>query len=160
MSEKTTLDRTDCGIIAALQKDARLSNKELAAAVGLAPSSCLERVRRLVARGVLRGFHARVDPAALGIGLEAMISIRLGRHSRDVIDRFREHLASLPEVVGSYHIAGADDFLVHVAVRDAGHLRTLALDAFTTRPEVTHMETALVFGHDRSRELPNYAGEA
>ena len=74
MEQKPRLDRTDCEILAELQKNARLSNKELAARIGLAPSSCLERVRRLASAGVLRGYHAQVDPGALGIGLEAMVA--------------------------------------------------------------------------------------
>ena len=77
------LDRIDCTILEALQNDARLSNKELAARVGLAPSSCLERVRRLREDGILRSAHFVVDPHALGIGLQAMIAIRLHKHDRE-----------------------------------------------------------------------------
>ena len=95
---KTPLDRIDFEILAALQEDARLSNKELAARIGLAPSTCLVRVRRLVEAGVLRGFHADIDPAALGVGLMAMISVRLSRHARDTVETFRQHVLSLPEV--------------------------------------------------------------
>jgi DNA-binding Lrp family transcriptional regulator len=76
------LDRIDRALVRALQKDARLSNKELAAQVGLAPSSCLERVRRLRRTGVLRGFHADVAPEALGVGLQALIAVQLRQHSR------------------------------------------------------------------------------
>ncbi|MFT7677663.1 MAG: DNA-binding Lrp family transcriptional regulator [Planctomycetota bacterium] len=148
------LDRIDFGILVALRKDARISNKELAALVQLAPSSCLERVRRLRSSGALRGFHADVDPEALGIGLEALISVRIQRHSRDQLEQFQAHVLSLPETTHVYHVAGANDFLVHVQVRDAAHLRDLALDSFTTRPEVEHMETNLIFSHRQSYLLP------
>ena len=77
------LDQIDVAILVALQNDARLSNKELAARVGLAPSSCLERVRRLDRDGVIRGYHARLHPPAVGMGLEAMISIRLDRQTSE-----------------------------------------------------------------------------
>jgi len=160
MGARTTLDRIDFEILGALQKDGRLSNKELAAKVKLAPSTCLERVRRLIANGAIQGFHAAVDPAVLGIGLEAFVSIRIRRHSRTLIDSFREHALALPETVTVYHVAGANDFLVHVAVRDAAHLRDLALDAFTTRDEVEHMETSLIFGHRANRVLPNHAADS
>lgn len=149
-----TLDRTDCEIIRHLQNNARLSNKELAAAVGVAPSTCLERVRRLVADGVLRGYHADVDPHAVGVGLQAMVAVRLGQHARAGVEAFQAHALGLPEVVQVYHTTGANDFLVHVAVRDAEHLRDLALTAFTERPEVVHIETALLFAHHRSPGLP------
>ena len=157
MGQKTKLDRTDCEILAELQRNARLSNKELAAKIRLAPSSCLERVRRLVAAGILRGYHAQVDPGALGIGLEAMVAIRIAKHSRELIDDFQRHVSSIDEVVATYHVGGANDFLIHVAVRDAGHLRTVVLESFSTRPEVVHIETSLVFEHEYRWELPNYA---
>lgn len=143
------LDRIDREIVAALANNARLSNKELAARVGLAPSSCLERFRSLVRDGVLTGFHAAVDAKALGLTLEAMISVRLKQHTRENFEEFRAHLQGLPEVLDAYHVAGANDFLVHVRVADADHLRDFAIDAFTTRPEVGHLETALVFEHVR-----------
>jgi DNA-binding Lrp family transcriptional regulator len=143
------LDRIDREILVALSNNARLSNKELAAKVGLAPSSALERFRRLTRDGWLRGFHADVDPRAFGLGLEAMISVRLKQHSRDQFETFRLYVQTLPEVVAAYHMAGGNDFLVHVRARDAEHLRDFAIDAFTTRPEVGHLETALVFEHLR-----------
>jgi DNA-binding Lrp family transcriptional regulator len=153
-------DRIDDAILSALQNNARMSNKELAVEVGLAPSSCLERVRRLQRRGVLRGYRAQVDPAALGIGLEAFVSVTLTQHSRTVVEAFREHVRGLRETVGVYHVAGQADFLVHVAVRDADHLRDLALDAFTTREEVSRLNTSLIYEHLRQPVLPNYAVDA
>lgn len=149
--ETDPLDRIDREIVAALANNARLSNKEIAARVGLAPSSCHERVKRLIGSGVLRGFHADVDPAALGLGLEAMISVRMKEHSRENYDRFRAHLLSLSEVAGIYHTSGENDFLVHVLVRDAHHLRDFAIDSIITRPEVGHIETGLIFEHVRAR---------
>lgn len=148
------LDQTDLLILGLLQKSARISNKRLAERVGLAPSTCLERVRRLIELGVVRGFHADVDLSHMGIGLQAMIAVRLHRHSRELVESFRNHVLALPEVCSVYHVAGGDDFLVHVAVQDADHLRDLALDAFTTRPEVDHIETRLIFEHTSTWRLP------
>lgn len=148
------LSRIDFAILAALQNDARLSNKELAARVGLAPSSCLERVRRLRAEGVLIGFRAQVDPRALGITLQALVFVRLARHARKQVKAFRQHSLSLAETIGVYHVAGHHDFLVHVGVRDANHLRDLALDAFTSRHEVARIETHLIFEHTPRPQLP------
>ena len=153
------MDRIDNAILVAMQNDGRISNKELAAAVGLAPSSCLERVRRLQESGVITGFRAEVDPAAMGIRLQAFVLVRLEQHSRDLVESFRDHVVSLPEVVGVYHVAGQEDFVVHVAVRDAEHLRNLTLDAFTTRPEVSRLNTALVYEHFAQPVWPNYVLE-
>jgi DNA-binding Lrp family transcriptional regulator len=151
------IDRIDARILGELQKDARLSNKELAARVELAPSSCLERVRRLRREGILRGFHAEVEPGALGIGLEALIAVRLTRHSRDLMRRFRSRVDPLPEVVAVFHVGGRNDFLLHVAVRDVEHLRNFALDALTGLEEVAHLETSLIFEHAPRRPLPDYS---
>lgn len=145
------LDRIDRQILAYLQNNARLSNKELAARVGLAPSSCLTRVRRLERSGALRGYHADVDARALGVTLEALVTVRLEKHVRSEIAGFERHLSGLLEARSWYHLAGANDYLVHVAVRDAEHLREFVLQAFSTRAEVAHMETALIFSHHRNQ---------
>jgi DNA-binding Lrp family transcriptional regulator len=153
------LDRTDSRIIRELQNNARLSNKELAARVGLAPSSCLERVRKLQQNGILKGFHAEVDPSALGVGLGAMISIRLSRHSREIVEGFQQYALSLPEVSALCYLAGPTDFVVQVGVRDSEHLRDLILEAFTTREEVDHIETAIIFNHAQRWVLPDYLAQ-
>src|SRR5450631_2017687 len=150
------LDRIDFVLIDLLQKDSRLSNKELASAVGLAPSSCLARVQRLRAEGVLKGAHTEVDPEALGIALQALIAVQLRQHSRAQVKAFWKHIMGLPEVRAVFHVAGTHDFQVHVAVRDAHHLRDLALDAFTTRSEVAHIQTSLIFEVAKGKVLPNY----
>ena len=145
-----SLDRIDRAILGELQQNARLTNKELASRVGLAESSCLERVRRLTSAGVLRGFHAEVDARALGVGLQALIAIRLTRHSRAVVESFRQSMLALPAAVSVFHVAGANDFLVHVAVGDTDELRDLVLSEFTARPEVAHVETSLIYEHARN----------
>jgi DNA-binding Lrp family transcriptional regulator len=149
------LDRTDRELIAALQDDARLSNKALAARVRIAPSTCSERLKRLEAAGVFRGFHADVDPTVLGIGLQAMITVRLRRHAAEEVEAFRIHATSMAEVVSVSHVTGRNDFLIHVVVRDADHLRQLAVSGFTTLPEVDHIETSLIFEHVGKGALPD-----
>ncbi len=138
------LDRIDRELVVELQKNARMSNKELAALVGLSPSSCLERVRRLRERGVFSGFHAAVDPALLGRPTQALISVRLQVHHRHLIDDFYDHVLRLPESSAVFHVTGSDDYVVHVAVPDTEHLRSLVLD-LTARDEVEHVETRLIF---------------
>lgn len=160
----TELDRIDFRILDALQNNGRLSNKELAAHVHLSPSSCWERVRRLQKEGVLKGYHAEVDPKALGIGLQALIGVSLSRHTREAVESFQAHALATREVMAVYHVTGATDFLVHVAVQDAKHLRDLALEAFTTHPEVANLETSLIFQGDRKAgypipEVPDTFGE-
>ena len=153
------LDRIDHKIVRLLRNNARLSNKELAKAVGLAPSTCLVRTRMLQQSGVLTGFKAEVNPAALGVGLQAMIQVRLKRHFKPDVEAFRQHALELPEVVRLYHVAGPIDFLVHVWTKDSEHLRDLAMTAFTARREVSHIETELIFEHVSCQELPAFLEE-
>ena len=153
---KQPKDRIDLRILTALQKNARRSNKELAAEVGLSESSCLERVRRLQRDGVLTGFHAAIDPEAMGVRLQAMILIRLHKHSRDVVESFRDYMLTLSEVVDVYLVGGAYDFMIHVQVPDSTYLRDMELDKITVRPEVVHVETSLIFEHSRNSKLAEY----
>lgn len=154
MGSNAALDRTDLAILGLLQNDARLSVKEIAAAVGLAPSSVHGRIRHLRDAGVLRGAHADVDPRALGIGLEALLMIGLSKHERDTVDRFLDDAVSLPEVRAAFLLTGRYDVIVHVAVRDTQHLKDLALDHFTSRPAVTRIETSIIFDARRQHALP------
>jgi DNA-binding Lrp family transcriptional regulator len=153
---KKILDRIDYEILALLRNNARISNKEIARQVGLAASTCLVRMRLLQTSGVISGFHAEIDPASLGIGIQAMIAVRLRRHFKPDVVAFRSHALGLPEVVQLYHVAGPIDFLIHVWARDSDHLRDLAMTAFTSRKEVSHIETELIFEHVRSAEIPSF----
>lgn len=152
------LDRIDRRILRLLRNNARMPNKDLADRAQIAPSTALERVRKLHEAKVILGYHAEVAPLAIGIGLQAMVAIRMTRHSRDSLEAFQAHLRQLPEVLAFYHVAGKDDFLVHVGVRDTRHLRDFELAAFTQREEVAHIETHLIFEFRRNPELPIYAG--
>ena len=150
------LDRIDYQIVGLLRKNARLSNKEIAKQVGLAPSTCLVRTRMLQQSGAITGFKAEVNPLALGVGLQAMIAVRLKRHFKPDVEAFRQHALDLPEVVRLYHVAGPIDFLCHVWTKDPEHLRDLAMTAFTAREEVSHIETELIFEHISCCDLPEF----
>jgi DNA-binding Lrp family transcriptional regulator len=150
----TYLDRIDHGLLHTLQADGRATIKELAAAVGLSTSATHDRVRRLQETGVIAGYHAELDPTAIGIGLQALVQVQLRQHSRGTVDAFRAHALALPETLAVTHVTGVMDFLVHVGVRDSQHLRDLALDAFTTRPEVARLETSIVYEHVTSWAWP------
>jgi len=150
------LDRIDFEILEALQNDARLSNKQLAAQVGLAQSSCLLRVRSLVERNIISGVHAEVSPEALGIGVQALIAVRLVQTSRDAFRALRAYVTTLPEVLAVLHVSGAADLQLHVAVRDVGHLRDLICDRLATRKEVDRCESSIIYSFTRNPRLPRY----
>ncbi|MFF0574860.1 Lrp/AsnC family transcriptional regulator [Streptosporangium saharense] len=139
------MDELDSEIVRLLQTDARQSNRELARQLGVAPSTCLERVRSLTRRGVIRGYHADIDPAALNRGTQAMISVRVRPPSREVIDTFQRTAAALPEVLSVFVVAGDEDFLLHVAVQDLDHLHAFLLDRLSKRREIVGFKTSVIF---------------
>ncbi|MCP2362273.1 DNA-binding Lrp family transcriptional regulator [Nonomuraea thailandensis] len=139
------MDELDSAIVRLLQTDARQSNRELARQLGIAPSTCLERVRALTRRGVIRGYHADIDPAALNRGVQAMVSVQVRPLSRAVINAFKTSAAEMPEVLSVFVLAGGDDFLLHVGVQDLDHLHGFLLDRLSKRKEIVGFRTSVVF---------------
>lgn len=128
-----------------MQKNARLSNKELAASTNLAESTCLQRVRKLEADGIIKSYRATIDHEAFGVQLEAMIAIKLRQHSRESLYTLYQHVQTIPEVLTAYYTSGEADLLVHVGVRDAAHLRLVLEDRLATRKEIGQTQTSIIF---------------
>jgi len=141
------LDRIDRALIAALSGNARASGASLAAATGVAESTVSLRLRRLQRQGVITGYRADVDLVAAGVALQALVAVRLAKHSRGQIDAFRQAAPHWPGVLAIFHTSGADDYLLHVAARDAEELRDFVLDYLTGHPAVAHTQTTLIFEH-------------
>jgi len=155
MPLSTELDAVDLAILASLQEDGRRSVKALAADAGIAQSTCAERLRGLLARGIVKGFRAEVDLARLGRGEQAIIGVRVRPHSRALADALVKECLTMPEVLRVMHVAGPDDFLVHVAVADTSALRDFVLDQLTARREVAAVQTYLIFDQwERPRQAP------
>lgn len=129
--------------------DARQTNRELARAVGIAPSTCLERVRTLRDRRVITGFHAEVDLAALNRGVQALLHVQVRPLSRTVIDGFKAYAMALPEVLSVFVVAGGDDFLVHVAVPTVDSLHGFLMDKLSGRREIAGFRSSIIYQHAR-----------
>lgn len=147
------MDELDSALLRLLQQDGRRTNRDLAQELGIAPSTCLERVRSLRERGVLLGFHAEVDLASMGRGLQAMIAVRVRPPTRAVIEQFQAFVARMPEVISVFVLTGTDDFLIHVAVRDTDHLHSVVLDKLTERQELADVRTSVIYGHLRQNVI-------
>jgi DNA-binding Lrp family transcriptional regulator len=146
---RADLDDVDRRILAALHADARISNSALADTVGIAPSTCHGRVRRLQDIGVIRGFYTDIDPAAIGLSLQAMISVSLQANARGKIHNFIEQIRGKPQVMDVYFLAGADDFIIHVAARDTDDLRSFVVENLNADSDVSGTQTSLIFEHLR-----------
>ena len=143
------IDAVDRVILAILSDDARITNQSLAERAGIAPSTALVRMRSLRERGVIRGFHAEVDLAALGRPLEALIAVRLTAHAREQIDAFTATIRALPGVLMVFHLTGVTDYLVWVAAADPQDLREFVVDHIASHPAVSHAETSIIYEHRR-----------
>lgn len=138
---KMNLDETDVKILAELQRDARLSNVELAERVHLSPSPCLRRTKRLEESGVIRGYRADLDRSLVGLGLTVFVEIKVDRHSRRNADGLATALAELPEVVSCCMVSGAADFLVELVVPDLPAYERLLSDRLLTLPMVADIRS-------------------
>lgn len=146
-------DEVSLRLLRELQKNARRSNRELARVVGVADSTCLERVRGLQESGVIEGYTAEVNLEALDRGLRAMIAVRIHPKSRDAVESFREFVLSLREVLDVFVVSGSDDFQVLVAVRDPHELESFILDHIAHYPSVADVRASLVYEHLRRRPV-------
>ena len=154
------LDDTDRAMLEILAADARITNQELAQRVGVAPSTALTRLRALRQNGVIHGFHAEVDLAALGRPLQALVAVRLAVHAREQIDAFTDAVRALPGVLMVFHLTGVTDYLVWVAAADAQDLREFVVDHLATHPSVAHAETSLIYEHKRGPGIWGHADPA
>lgn len=139
----------DKAIVRSLQRNARQTNRALALAADLAPSSTLSRVRDLEQRDVILGYHADVDLAALGRNLQALVFVRLQPKSDEVIQSFIDHVWALPETIGLQIITGNEDLVIHLAIRDPEQLQRVILKEISSFPGVYDERTSLLFENRR-----------
>ena len=146
------MDTADLRILQSLQHNARVANADMARTCRLAPSTTLERVRRLEDRGVIKNYRARLDGPSLGFELQAMVMISLGRHQANPIEGFETAIHALPEVRACYHVTGRYDYLVQVVVRDITHLRELLTKRLAAIRGVEKEETFIVLSATKEDE--------
>lgn len=144
---RTPIDDTDRRILDVLAVEGRIPNNALAERVGIAPSTCLSRVRALLEHGVIRGFYADIDPEAVGHAIQAIIAVRLQVDARNVVRSFANRLARMPEVRNVFFVAGGQDFFVQVVAQDTAKLRQFVVVNLSGSPEVASTETNVVLEH-------------
>lgn len=150
LREAVVLDAVDRQIIEQLQLNGRMTNAELAERVGIAPSTCVARVRSLVSRRIITGFTASVDPAVMGMTLQVLVSVTIRSGARQRISEFSEELRSLPEVLQLFFLGGVEDFIIHLAARDSDHVRDFVMEHLSAHPAVSSTRTSIVFSHHQN----------
>ncbi|MBO9451555.1 Lrp/AsnC family transcriptional regulator [Tropicibacter sp. R16_0] len=151
------IDRTDQRILALLSKDARITNKELSHEVGLAPSSVHDRLKRLYEQGLIAGTYADVRLDKLGLSLKALLFIQMSEHKKTDLEQMLNEILKIPEVRAGWMISGRFDAVVEVLAADTSHLHRLVVQRFSSRAEISRIETSIVFEsvtqHDLDKTL-------
>jgi Lrp/AsnC family leucine-responsive transcriptional regulator len=137
-----SLDTIDRHIVATLQEDGRRTNVDVADAVGLSPSPCLRRIKRLEEHGVIRGYVALLEPARLGLGLLAYVSVKLEKRGKMPMDEFRARVQGWPEVLACYAMTGEMDYLLRVQVEDLSHFSRFVMDQLLHQPGVVDVKSS------------------
>ena len=138
------MDRIDHAILTNLQENARISNVDLATAVGLSPSACLRRVSQLEKIGIIDGYHAALNAAKLGHDVLVLVQITLEGQSAEMLAEFEAAAAKIPQVLAVFLIAGESDYILRVAARDVGDFGRLHADHLSALPHVLRMESSFV----------------
>ncbi|MBO6536303.1 MAG: Lrp/AsnC family transcriptional regulator [Balneolaceae bacterium] len=138
------LDDVDKEILRILQKEGRISNKDLAERINLTTTPTLERVRRLEREGVISGYEAKVNPETIDLGLNAFVTITLSAHRLRLLDEFTNEVKAIPEILACYNTTGDGDFLLHIVAKDVEDYERIMRTKLATLPDVQRMYTSIV----------------
>jgi Lrp/AsnC family leucine-responsive transcriptional regulator len=145
------LDSKDIQILRLLLNNARLSNKEIAAKVEIAQSS--DRIKKLIHKGYFKGAFAQIDQKKLGLNIEVMLAIKLNKQHRSIIADFKEKASKFPGVIQLFHMAGNNDFILHIGVKDSDELRSFILDRLSTLDYIQSTETTMVLHNEKVNNI-------
>jgi len=138
------LDRFDARILAELQRDGRLPVVDLAEAIGLSPTPCARRIRALESAGVIEGYAALINPARVGLAVQAIVQVKLTEHTDETVARFERDIALLEEVTSCMAMTGAFDFILQVFARDLDSLGMVILKRLLRIPHVRDVQSSVV----------------
>lgn len=143
-SSETSLDAIDLALLKALQANAKMSSKELAASVGLSITPTYERIKRLERRGVIQGYTVQLDAKKMGFELEVLCNISLKLHSKEMIEAFEMEIIKLKEVLQVYHVAGNFDYLLHIQAEDMDSYSHFLKHKLASIPNIAQVQSSFV----------------
>jgi Lrp/AsnC family leucine-responsive transcriptional regulator len=141
---RARLDAFDRRILAVLLENARATNVEIADKVGLSEAPCLRRIRRMEAEGVIRGYTARLDPEAIGVGFIAYVTLVLDYLTASTAEQFVQRMQEIPEIVSCYIVSGGYDAILHVAAADSTSYSDIVFDKLRRIPGVKDVRSSFV----------------
>lgn len=149
------LDRTDLKILRTLQENAKITNLQLSAEIGLSPAPTLERVKKLENAKLIRGYYTQLDAEALGIGISAIIQITLTRQIENAIANFKQEINKIPEIMECYQVTGNADYVLIVMMKDIRDFESLISQKLSKMEEIGQMQTMIVLSKPKdSKVLP------
>jgi DNA-binding Lrp family transcriptional regulator len=147
------LDAIDYKILKLIQEDGRITNLELSSKIGLSPAPTLERVKKLEKLKVIESYHAQLNKAKLRLGVSVFIQVTLSRQVENVINKFKERIDEIPEIIECYQITGNSDYLLKVLVQDIPAFEKLIADKFSKMEEIGHLQTMLIISEVKHSNL-------
>jgi Lrp/AsnC family leucine-responsive transcriptional regulator len=153
-----TLDKLDRHILALLQKDGRLSMKDLGEQVGLSITPCIERVKRMERDGIISGYHARVNPGALGASLLMFVQITLSNKSGEMFDQFRREVQRIPQVLECHLVSGEFDYIIKARIAEMSEYRKLLGDILLQLPGAAQSKSYVVMEEIKETLILNVDG--
>jgi len=155
MTNRIKLDKKDKQILKILQANGRITNAQLAMDVGLSPAPTLERVKKLEKVGIIESYHARLNHAAIGLGVSTFVKVTLKSHNKEAINRFADEMQKVDEVVECHHTTGTADFMLKVVAKDIPAYQELMLENITEILEINEIESMVVLSTLKdSRTVP------
>lgn len=158
MKNRVKLDATDRKILEILQVNSNITNAQLAKEIGLSPAPTLERVNKLESMGVIKSYHASVDPARIGLGVSTFVMVTLKGHNKENIEKFVAAIKNIPEVIECHHVTGAGDFILKIVSADIASYQQLMLEQVSNIDVVDGLQTMVIlstFKDIKSLPIPN-----
>ena len=146
MPEPIELTEADRRILRVIQEEGRISNVALAERVGMSPSPCLRRLKRLEEAGVIDGYRARLDEQALGFGVVALVSVKLEKHTRERFDALIQAIQALDAVTDCYAVTGESDLVLRVVATDLEAFGDFTLSRLLSLPGVADIRSSFIIG--------------
>lgn len=138
------LDAADRRILRELQRDGRMTVVDLSSRVGLSATPCWRRIRDMESRSVIEGYSCLVNPAAVGLDIEALVQVTIEKHNAIAIAEFIAHISKMPNIINGYTLAGSFDVLLHVAAGSIADLEQFLMVTLAKIPGVSHLQSSLV----------------
>jgi DNA-binding Lrp family transcriptional regulator len=152
---KPKLDAIDRKILSILQENGKITNAQLSKEVGLSPAPTLERVKKLEGSGIIKSYHAQVDPEKLGLGVSTFVQVGLVGHSKDVIKVFVDAINPIDEIIECHHITGTGDFILKIVTHDIPSYQKLMLERVSEIEIVDTLQSMVILSTFKdSKKLP------